>query len=75
MLSFEGSEWDLIKSNGDHLTSTSYETDKLDQEMDTNELIKEMDRFASDLKLQIKQDQQLISGVRKVLKVYQLTDQ
>ena len=69
-LGFEGSEWDLMRSNGDHLTPNQG-TDQLDQEVDTNELIKEVDSFASDLKLQIQQkDQQLISGVRKILTRY-----
>lgn len=36
MLSFEESEWDLIRSNGDHVSS-NHEKDQLDQEMDINE--------------------------------------
>ena len=39
MPNFEGSEWDLIRSNGDH-PMPNHKADQLDQEMDTEELIK-----------------------------------
>ena len=59
---FEGTEWDLIRSNTDHLTTSNSEQDSSVPEMDTDDLIKEVDSFASNIKLQIEQkDQQLIS--------------
>ena len=71
ILMFEGTEWDLIRSNTDRLTTSNSEQDSSVPEMDTDDLIKEVDSFASNIKLQIEQkDQQLISGVRKFLTRY-----
>ena len=67
---FDGSEWDLIRSNGDHFSVL--ESDMTTEEtVDINGLMNEVDTFTSKIKLQIKQgDQQLVSGVIKFIKRY-----
>ena len=63
---FQGSEWDLIRSNGDHLM-LSANSDNTDTETPVNidEVLTEVDSFASTLKLHLQQnDHQLVSGVK-----------
>ena len=66
---FQGSEWDLIRSNGDHLM-LSANSDNTDTETPVNidEVLTEVDSFASTLKLHLQQnDHQLVSVVKKFL--------
>ena len=72
---FQGSEWDLIRSNGDHLMPSA-NSDNTDTETPVNidEVLTEMDSFASTLKLHPQQNNhQLVSGVKKFLTRYRST--
>ena len=69
---FQGSEWDLIRSNGDHIIPSA-NSDNTDTETPVNidEVLTEVDSFASTLKLHLQQnDHQLVSGVKKFLTRY-----
>lgn len=66
---FQGSEWDLIRSNGDHfMQSNDHDYTDTETPVNIDEVLKEVDNFASTLKVQIQQnDHQLITGVQKFL--------